>query len=325
MADGEDDTVKRCPAFIDAMTQGFLIPLICDVTVKDGEFTWDNDLPAGGTIAYARSPIGLHDAGQVAGTPLAHDDRFLIKFHNLWTIEGPPGYALLFTHPVNRFDLPFTTLTGLVDCDRYKDAWIHFPGPVARREASQASCPGTHASGPVLPDPAARPGPRTPEAMSEAQAQQAHELMTGDRPQRRASTAGAFGPSSPLHAQERRRRAGPQEEAPVRRRGERLDSRDRRSPGGAPSTSPCAGAASPASRWPSSSRPLPSSIRMAASPGRAASAWAVRAPPRPRLAVGGHDMRQPDQGVVPLRRGGHGPRRRRARARRRSLRLSSLR
>jgi hypothetical protein len=54
-------------------------------------------------------------------------DRYLIKFHNLWTIEAPEGYSLLFTHPVNRFDLPFTTLTGLVDCDRYHDAWIHFP------------------------------------------------------------------------------------------------------------------------------------------------------------------------------------------------------
>jgi hypothetical protein len=124
---GEDDTVKRCPPFVDAMTCGFLIPLICDVTVENGEFTWDNDLPPGGAVSFPRSPIGLHDAGQVTGTPLFEADRFLIKFHNLWTIEAPEGYALLFTHPVNRFDLPFTTLTGLVDCDRYSDAWIHFP------------------------------------------------------------------------------------------------------------------------------------------------------------------------------------------------------
>ena len=34
---------------------------------------------------------------------------------------------MFFTHPVNRFDLPFTTLSGLVDCDRYTDTWIHFP------------------------------------------------------------------------------------------------------------------------------------------------------------------------------------------------------
>jgi len=49
------------------------------------------------------------------------------NFTILWTIEAPEGYALLFTHPVNRFGLPFTTLTGLVDCDRYYDTWIHFP------------------------------------------------------------------------------------------------------------------------------------------------------------------------------------------------------
>jgi len=124
---GQDDTVKRCPPFIDAMTAGFLIPLVCDVTVKAGEFTWDWDPPTDGDVNFPRSPIGIHDAGQVAGTPLFEPDRFLVKFHNLWTIEAPAGYSLLFTHPANRFDLPFTTLTGLVDCDRFHETFIHFP------------------------------------------------------------------------------------------------------------------------------------------------------------------------------------------------------
>jgi hypothetical protein len=123
----EHDTVKRCPPFVDAMTSGFLIPLICDVKVENGEFSWDNDPPPGGEVGFLRSPIGFHDPSQVTGTPLFDADRYLIKFHNLWTIEAPEGYSLLFTHPVNRFDLPFTTLTGLVDCDHYHDAWIHFP------------------------------------------------------------------------------------------------------------------------------------------------------------------------------------------------------
>ena len=127
LAGGEDDTVKRCPPVVDAMTAGFLIPLICDVRVEAGEFSWDADLPQGREVDYARSPLGIHDAAQVAGTPLFNADQFLIKFHNLWTIEAPVGYSLLFTHPVNRFDLPFTTLTGLVDCDRYRDGWINFP------------------------------------------------------------------------------------------------------------------------------------------------------------------------------------------------------
>lgn len=123
----EDDTVKRCPPFIDAMTAGFLIPLVCDVRVEDGEFSWDQDLPPATGVSFPRSPVSFHDPAQVADTPLFDADRFLLKFHSLWTIEAPEGYSLLFTHPVNRFDLPFTTLTGLIDSDRYHDMWISFP------------------------------------------------------------------------------------------------------------------------------------------------------------------------------------------------------
>ncbi len=122
----EEDTVKRCPPFVDAMTSGFLIPLICDVRIENGEITWDNDILPGGVLDFPRSPIGFHDVSQATGSPLYAADRFILKFHNLWTIEAPEGYSLLFTHPLNRFDLPFTTLSGLVDCDRYHDNWIHF-------------------------------------------------------------------------------------------------------------------------------------------------------------------------------------------------------
>jgi hypothetical protein len=37
---GEDnETVKKCPPFIDAMTFGFLIPLAADLQVRDGEIS----------------------------------------------------------------------------------------------------------------------------------------------------------------------------------------------------------------------------------------------------------------------------------------------
>lgn len=123
----ESQTVKRCPPFIDAMTYGFLIPLPCDVTVKDGEFSWALDLPVNSVNNFVRSPIAFHDASQVTGTPYHADDRLLIKFNNFWTIEAPAGYSLLFTHPVNRPELPFTTITGLVDSDLYTDNIVHFP------------------------------------------------------------------------------------------------------------------------------------------------------------------------------------------------------
>ena len=138
----EEDTVKRCPPFVDAMTTGFLIPLICDLRIENGEITWDNELPPGGAFDYPRSPIGFHDSSQVVDSPLFEPDRLLIKFHNLWTIRAPEGYALLFTHPVNRFDLPFTTLSGLVDCDRFSRRLDPFSRALARREFQRRAAKG---------------------------------------------------------------------------------------------------------------------------------------------------------------------------------------
>ena len=119
-------TIKKCPPVIDAMTYGFLMPLACDVRVENGEFSWERDVPCG-IASYSRSPIDFHYASQVAGTPYFEEDRFIIKFNNFWTIELPPGYSLLVTHPFNREDLPFATLTGLVDVDLYSLAFVHFP------------------------------------------------------------------------------------------------------------------------------------------------------------------------------------------------------
>ncbi len=123
----EQLTLKKCPPFIDAMTSGFLLPLVCDLRVEGGTFSWDFSPPSGAITSYTRSPIDFHDNVQVVGTPYFADDRFIIKFNNFWTIESPPGYSLLITHPINRTDLPFTTLTGLIDTDLYRDNFINFP------------------------------------------------------------------------------------------------------------------------------------------------------------------------------------------------------
>jgi hypothetical protein len=120
-------TVKKCPPFIDAMTYGFLIPLVTDLHIENETFTWELDFPSDAITSYARSPLDFHDNAQVIGTPLFDEDGFIIKFNNFWTIETPPGYSLLVTHPINRYDLPFTTLTGLVDTDLYKESFINFP------------------------------------------------------------------------------------------------------------------------------------------------------------------------------------------------------
>jgi hypothetical protein len=121
-------TVKQCPPFVDAMRHGFMLVLPCDVAVGPGmQFSWDWPLPELGVPGHPRAPLSFHVPEQVAGSPLAHGTRSALKFNSFWTIELEDGWSLLAMHPVNRDDLPFRTVTGLVDADRFNAVGINFP------------------------------------------------------------------------------------------------------------------------------------------------------------------------------------------------------
>jgi hypothetical protein len=121
-------TVKQCPPFVDAMRHGVMLVLPCDVRVEPGmKFSWDWPLPDSSVQGHPRAPLSFHVPEQVAGSPMARGARSALKFNSFWTIELEPGWSLLAMHPVNRDDLPFRTVTGLVDADRFNAVGINFP------------------------------------------------------------------------------------------------------------------------------------------------------------------------------------------------------
>lgn len=120
-------TLKHCPPVIDAMTSGILMPLACDLNITGGEIFWDWDPPILIDARISRAPVGFHIPEQIKGTPFSISMNIILKFINFWTLEAPDGWSLLFTHPLNREDLPFRTLSGLVDCDQFCDGYVHFP------------------------------------------------------------------------------------------------------------------------------------------------------------------------------------------------------
>ena len=120
-------TVKQCPPFVDAMSHGFVLPLPCDVSVQDGRFDWDWPLPTLATANHPRAPLSFHVPEQIAGSPLAQGRQSALKFNSFWTIELEPGWSLMVVHPVNRADLPFRLVAGLVDADRFNSVGINFP------------------------------------------------------------------------------------------------------------------------------------------------------------------------------------------------------
>ena len=60
---------------------------------------------------------------RLAREPMSH----ILGRRGFWTIELEEGWSLFATHPVNRDDLPFRSLTGLVSADRFTDVGINFP------------------------------------------------------------------------------------------------------------------------------------------------------------------------------------------------------
>jgi len=136
-------TVKQCPPFVDAMAYGVMILLPCDVRMDHGSLSWAWDVPEPATSGHPRAPLSFHVPAQLIGTPFASAGQAAIKFNSFWTIELEPGWSLFATHPVNRWDLPFRTITGLVDADRFHDGGINFPALWTEPEFSGVLPKGT--------------------------------------------------------------------------------------------------------------------------------------------------------------------------------------
>ena len=113
-------TVKRCPAIVDLITEGFIIPMWCDFLVQRDMETleWDNrNFPYG---------IEFHSKEQIKGWDLKKTDfPEGVKFANPWRIKTPPGYSVMFMTPTYQFEKRFTVLPGIVETDSYHH--INFP------------------------------------------------------------------------------------------------------------------------------------------------------------------------------------------------------
>lgn len=112
-------TIKKCIPVLDAMTTGYIFKTSADVMFDEGLNRFiDNGV----------SPVvSHHEHFQIEGFDLGNQlipDAY--KWVNRFQVFTPKGYSIMFTHPVNRFDLPFQTLSGFVDTDEYPLS-VQFP------------------------------------------------------------------------------------------------------------------------------------------------------------------------------------------------------
>jgi len=111
-------TVKNCAPFMDAFLIGYYIPLTVDLLVEQ--------TPNGPKISWGWFDLDYKETdfviernpGMVPTLPIPQGfspNHFSWSTKQILKVEN--GYSLLITHPLNRDDLPFRTMSGVVDAN----------------------------------------------------------------------------------------------------------------------------------------------------------------------------------------------------------------
>ena len=113
-------TVRHCMPFIDSLTSGYFFTTWTDIYVQrvNGKpvFFYE-DVSAVEEFGYG---IIQYQENFQSHIHKQHGyDSFLYAWSTYWRIQTPKGISCLFTHPLNRTDLPFITLSGIMDTDNW--------------------------------------------------------------------------------------------------------------------------------------------------------------------------------------------------------------
>jgi hypothetical protein len=104
------DTIKKCVPFLDSMTSGYTITLASDIYFNKGEI---QDLAK-------INVVESHLDGQLGNLKIPSEYyKTVYKWTNFFITKTPKGYSTLFSHPLNRIDLPFYSFSGIVDTDKF--------------------------------------------------------------------------------------------------------------------------------------------------------------------------------------------------------------
>ena len=113
----ESAGTKKCMPFVDSLMSGYVIRFPFDVEVSkstSGEILF----------SYPKTPLGelIHERPKELGATIPRPPGFApnhLAFSGYWGMKTPKGFSLLVTHPLNRSELPFHTVSAIMDSDEF--------------------------------------------------------------------------------------------------------------------------------------------------------------------------------------------------------------
>jgi hypothetical protein len=105
-------TFKACPALLDIFSVGYFLITPCDIEFfnEDGIKKIKLD---GNFSDFCAPRIEMPGLEVPKGYLKDH-----FRWYPNWSPELPEGYSALYINPINRFDLPFISMSGIIDNDK---------------------------------------------------------------------------------------------------------------------------------------------------------------------------------------------------------------
>jgi hypothetical protein len=107
-------TLKSCMPFLDTFMTGYIQETWCDIHIgiKDGELSYE----------WAMSPQIISNRDKLSDENFNKNKEYYdieFEWRQYWVPKMPRGYSMVYVHPLNRLDLPFFSLSGVIDNDRF--------------------------------------------------------------------------------------------------------------------------------------------------------------------------------------------------------------
>lgn len=109
-------TAKTCIPFMETLSSGYTVNLWCDIQIKIDKNRGGKSIHWATTEQDLAPVFTRPDSG--VPTYEGFDSTNFVWASN-WGVKTPKGYSCLFTHPLNRTDLPFQTVSGIIDTDQW--------------------------------------------------------------------------------------------------------------------------------------------------------------------------------------------------------------
>jgi hypothetical protein len=107
-------TVKKCVPFLDSLTSGYMMTTNQDIQIvhtQNGYQIYYN------LDQYQNVSVDLRSEPIRIPAPFGYSEVNHFVWNYPFGFKTPKNYSLLITHPLNRYDLPFITTSGIVDAD----------------------------------------------------------------------------------------------------------------------------------------------------------------------------------------------------------------